>query len=71
MNKDEFKEIRQALKLRGEALAKKLGRPVAEIYSYETGAKSIPDNVAKYLRAIKPKNNIIIDDILCPNPKQP
>jgi len=55
MTKEEFKKIRQALKLRGEELAKKLGKSVSEVYAYETGTKSIPNNIAEYLESINPK----------------
>jgi DNA-binding transcriptional regulator YiaG len=55
MTKEEFKEIRQALKLRGHELAKKLGKPISEVYAYETGIKNIPDDIEKYLRIINPK----------------
>jgi DNA-binding transcriptional regulator YiaG len=55
MTKQEFKEIRQVLKLNGEALAKRLGISKAEVLAYETGEKIIPDNVEKYLQAFSPK----------------
>lgn len=55
MNKEEFKAIRQALKLKGFELAQRIGRSVGETFDYETGKKPIPDDVAKYLRAINPK----------------
>lgn len=53
MTKQEFKEIRQLLKLNGEALAKRLGRSKAEVLAYENGEKRIPENVEKYLQAFK------------------
>jgi len=55
VNKDEFKAIRQALKLKGFEIAKRIGKSTQEAFEFETGKKSIPDNVAKYLRAISPK----------------
>lgn len=55
MTKQEFKEIRQALKLRGFELAKKIGRTINETFEYESGKRRIPDDVAKYLRMINPK----------------
>lgn len=58
MNKDEFKAIRQALKLKGFELAKRIGRSTEETFDYEIGKKSIPDTVAKYLEAIDPRTPI-------------
>jgi len=55
MTKEEFKEIRQALKLKGFELAKKIGRTTEETFSFENGTKPIPENVAKYLTLINPK----------------
>lgn len=55
MTKDEFKAIRQALKLKGFEMAKRIGKTTAEAFDYETGKKSIPDDVAQYLILINPK----------------
>ena len=55
MTKEEFKKIRQSLKLNGGDLAKRLGQPKMEVLAYEMGTKSIPDHIAKYLRAISSK----------------
>ncbi len=57
MNAAEFKAIRQALKLKGFEIAKRIGKTTGEAFDYETGKKSIPDDVAKYLRAIDPRQS--------------
>jgi len=57
MTKEEFKAIRQALKLKGFELAARIGRTTGETLQYETGSKSIPDDVVKYLRAIDPRQS--------------
>tara|TARA_R110000772_G_scaffold268373_1_gene395181 strand:- start:1490 stop:1675 length:186 start_codon:yes stop_codon:yes gene_type:complete len=52
MTKEEFKQIRQNLGLRGHELAKKLGESTANILGYETGAKTVPERIEKYLNNI-------------------
>jgi DNA-binding transcriptional regulator YiaG len=53
MTKQEFKEIRQLMKLRGVEIAKRLGKITLEVLAYETGTASIPKDVAKYMIAFK------------------
>jgi DNA-binding transcriptional regulator YiaG len=57
MNAEEFKKIRQALKLKGFEIAKRIGKSTQEAFEFETGKRSIPDDVAKYLRAIDPRQS--------------
>ena len=57
MTKDEFKKIRQSMKLRGAELATRIGKSVSDVLAYETGTKSVPDDVAKYLSAFAPKES--------------
>jgi transcriptional regulator with XRE-family HTH domain len=57
MTAEEFKQIRQALKLRGHEIAKKLGVSINEAWEYEKGKKTIPDKIEKYLRSIDPRRS--------------
>lgn len=54
MTSKEFREIRQAMKLRGFEIAKRIGVTTEEAFEFESGKKSIPDHVSKYLEAFKP-----------------
>lgn len=55
MTKQEFKEIREILKLDAQGLAKRLGRSITEILAYESGTKLIPNDVEDYLMGFSPK----------------
>ena len=57
MTKEEFKKIRQSLKLNGHGMAQKLRLPITEIACYETGQKSIPSKIEQYLLSIKLEEN--------------
>lgn len=57
MTAAEFKAIRQALKLSGKELAFRIRKSVEETFEYETGKKSIPETISKYLMAVDPRSN--------------
>lgn len=53
MTKEEFKKFRQQFKLNGEGMARRIGKTITETHEYESGKRSIPEEVEKYLRAFK------------------